>query len=70
MRIVVVGMGYVGIPRATLPCPERSRRVAEVPGFDVTGVQRRSERPGWKIDCLNSGRSPFEGCKVPELQDA
>jgi hypothetical protein len=23
-----------------------------VPGFTVTGVQRRSERSGWKIDCL------------------
>jgi hypothetical protein len=27
----------------------------------VTGIQRRSERSGWKIDCLNSGKSPFEG---------
>jgi UDP-N-acetyl-D-mannosaminuronic acid dehydrogenase len=24
-------------------------------------VQRRSERSGWKIECLNAGRSPFEG---------
>jgi UDP-N-acetyl-D-mannosaminuronate dehydrogenase len=27
----------------------------------VTGVQRRSERSGWKIEWLNAGRSPFEG---------
>jgi UDP-N-acetyl-D-mannosaminuronic acid dehydrogenase len=53
MNIVVIGMGYVGIPCAVL--------LANVPGFQVTGVQRRSERSGWKIDCLNSGRSPFEG---------
>ncbi|HUV90944.1 MAG TPA: nucleotide sugar dehydrogenase [Anaerolineae bacterium] len=53
MNIVVIGMGYVGIPCAVL--------LADVPGFQVTGVQRRSERSGWKIDCLNSGRSPFEG---------
>jgi UDP-N-acetyl-D-mannosaminuronic acid dehydrogenase len=53
MHIVVIGMGYVGIPCAAL--------LADVPRFRVTGVQRRSERSGWKIDCLNSGASPFEG---------
>ena len=53
MNIVVIGMGYVGIPCAAL--------LADVPGFDVTGVQRRSERSGWKIECLNNGRYPFEG---------
>ena len=53
MNIVVIGMGYVGIPCAAL--------FADVPGFDVVGVQRRSERSGWKIECLNSGGCPFEG---------
>lgn len=53
MNIVVVGMGYVGIPCAAL--------LADVPGMRVTGVQRRSERSGWKIDRLNSGLSPFAG---------
>jgi hypothetical protein len=43
-NIVVIGMGYVGIPCAAL--------LADVPGFSVTGIQRRSERAGWKIDCL------------------
>jgi len=51
--IVVIGMGYVGIPCAAL--------LADVDGFQVTGVQRRSERSGWKIDCLNAGKCPFEG---------
>ena len=51
--IVVIGMGYVGIPCAAL--------MADVDGFKVTGVQRRSERSGWKIDCLNAGKCPFEG---------
>ncbi len=50
-KLAVIGMGYVGIPAAVL--------FADVPGFDVTGIQRRSTRSGWKIDLLNSGRSPF-----------
>ncbi|TXT54894.1 MAG: hypothetical protein BAJATHORv1_50147 [Candidatus Thorarchaeota archaeon] len=52
-RIVVIGMGYVGIPAAAL--------LADVDGYDVIGLQRRSKRSGWKIDVLNSGKSPFEG---------
>lgn len=52
-KIVVVGMGYVGIPAAAL--------LADVDGHEVIGLQRRSKRSGWKIDVLNSGRSPFEG---------
>jgi len=52
-HIVVIGMGYVGIPCAAL--------FADVPGFRVTGIQRRSQRSGWKIDCLNAGQCPFEG---------
>ena len=51
--IVVIGMGYVGIPCAVL--------LADVPGHKVIGVQRRSARSGWKIDVLNRGESPFEG---------
>jgi UDP-N-acetyl-D-mannosaminuronic acid dehydrogenase len=52
-KIAVVGMGYVGIPAAAL--------LADVDGFDVTGVQRRSKRSGWKIDTINNGKSPIEG---------
>ena len=47
-NIVVIGMGYVGIPMAAL--------LADVDGFYVTGIQRRSERSGWKIDWLNQGK--------------
>ena len=53
MEIVVVGMGYVGIPTAAL--------LASVDGFNVIGLQRRSKRSGWKIDHINSGLSPIEG---------
>ena len=59
-KIAVIGMGYVGIPAAAL--------LADVPGFDVTGIQRRSKRSGWKIEILNSGRCPFEG-NEPGLDD-
>jgi UDP-N-acetyl-D-mannosaminuronic acid dehydrogenase len=52
-KITVIGMGYVGIPCAAL--------LADVPGFLVTGLQRRSKRSGWKIEHLNAGKSPFEG---------
>ena len=52
-KIVVIGMGYVGIPCAGL--------LADVEGNEVIGLQRRSKRSGWKIDLLNSGKSPFEG---------
>jgi UDP-N-acetyl-D-mannosaminuronic acid dehydrogenase len=52
-KIAVVGMGYVGIPAAAL--------LADVQGLDVTGIQRKSQRSGWKIEVLNSGRSPIEG---------
>jgi len=59
-KIVVVGMGYVGIPCAVL--------LADVDGFQVTGLQRRSKRSGYKIDVLNKGKSPFEGVE-PELEE-
>jgi len=52
-RIGVIGMGYVGIPVAAL--------LADQKGVDVTGVQRLSQRSGWKIDALNAGKCPFEG---------
>jgi len=52
-KIAVIGMGYVGIPCAAL--------LAEVDEYHVTGIQRRSVRSGWKIEMLNSGKSPFEG---------
>ncbi|MFO7835755.1 MAG: nucleotide sugar dehydrogenase [Candidatus Thorarchaeota archaeon] len=59
-NVVVIGMGYVGIPCAAL--------LADVEGMQVTGLQRRSKRSGWKIDVLNSGKSPFEGVE-PGLED-
>jgi len=51
-NLAVIGMGYVGIPAAAL--------FADA-GFDVTGIQRRSRRSGWKIDFLNEGKNPIGG---------
>ena len=59
-KVVVIGMGYVGIPIAAL--------IADVDGYSVTGLQRRSKRSGWKIDVLNNGKSPFEG-EEPGLEE-
>ncbi|MFQ5977053.1 MAG: nucleotide sugar dehydrogenase [Candidatus Heimdallarchaeota archaeon] len=59
-KIAVIGMGYVGIPMAAL--------LADVDGYDVTGIQRRSKRSGWKIDALNAGESPFKG-EEPGLEE-
>ena len=53
MKIAVIGMGYVGIPVAAL--------FADVEGFSVVGIQRRSKRSGWKIDLLNAGKNPIGG---------
>lgn len=50
-KLAVIGMGYVGIPAAAL--------FADTGEFLVTGIQRRSQRSGWKIDFLNDGKSPF-----------
>jgi UDP-N-acetyl-D-mannosaminuronic acid dehydrogenase len=53
LEIVVIGMGYTGIPAAAM--------FADVEGFNVIGVQRRSKRSGWKIDFLNAGKCPIGG---------
>lgn len=62
-RIAVIGMGYVGIPAAVL--------LADA-GYKVVGIQRRSDRSGWKIDWLNQGRCPIGGNEpeLPELLQA
>ncbi len=58
-RVAVIGMGYVGIPAAVL--------LADA-GHDVVGIQRHSQRSGWKIDWLNQGRCPIGG-NEPELPE-
>ena len=60
-KIGVLGMGYVGIPSATL--------FADAPCFEkVLGFQRASKSSGYKIEMLNRGESPLKG-KEPGLED-
>ncbi|MFX0210921.1 MAG: nucleotide sugar dehydrogenase, partial [Candidatus Hodarchaeota archaeon] len=59
-KVAVIGMGYVGIPIAAL--------LADTDLFQVTGIQRRSERSGWKIEFLNEGKCPIKNePDLPEL---
>ena len=59
-KVAVIGMGYVGIPIAAL--------LADTGFFQVTGVQRRSKRSGWKIEYLNEGKCPIKNePELPEL---
>ncbi|MHA1228041.1 MAG: nucleotide sugar dehydrogenase [Candidatus Hodarchaeales archaeon] len=59
-KVAVIGMGYVGIPIAAL--------LADTGKFDVTGIQRRSKRSGWKIEYLNEGKCPIKNePELPEL---
>ena len=53
LNVAVIGLGYVGLPLAAV--------LATTEGFEVTGIQRRSARSGWKIAALNRGDAPVNG---------
>jgi len=59
LKVAVIGLGYVGLPLAAV--------LANTDGFEVTGIQRRSARSGWKIDALNRGQAPVNGIE-PEVR--
>jgi len=54
-KVAVVGLGYVGLPVATLIAAS---------GFDVVGVDLRRER----VDPVNEGQNPLPGSE-PELPE-
>jgi UDP-N-acetyl-D-mannosaminuronic acid dehydrogenase len=58
LNVAVIGLWYVGLPLAAV--------LANTDGFEVTGIQRRSARSGWKIDAINRGEAPVNGIE-PEL---
>ena len=66
-KIGVIGAGIVGVPMAALLADGNIRLGSDVPA-SVCLIQRPSSNSGWKVDALNSGRSPIGGLE-PGLQD-
>ncbi|HET7551500.1 MAG TPA: nucleotide sugar dehydrogenase [Gemmatimonadaceae bacterium] len=66
-KIAVVGPGIVGTPMAALLAHARIREGTDQPARVVV-VQRASRTSGWKVDAINSGRSPIGGVE-PGLDD-
>jgi UDP-N-acetyl-D-mannosaminuronic acid dehydrogenase len=65
-KIVVIGPGIVGMPMAALLAHAAVREGSAEPAT-VLVLQRESERSGWKVDAINSGRSSIGGVE-PELE--
>ncbi len=59
-KIAVVGPGIVGMPMAALLAHARIREGGAEPAT-VLVVQRNSPTSGWKVDAINSGKSPIGG---------
>ena len=59
-KIAVVGPGIVGMPMAALLAHARIREGGTEPAR-VLVVQRNSPTSGWKVDAINSGKSPIGG---------
>jgi UDP-N-acetyl-D-mannosaminuronic acid dehydrogenase len=59
-KIAVVGPGIVGMPMAALLADARIREGSDTPA-KVVVLQRNSPNSGWKVDCINSGKSVIGG---------
>ena len=59
-KIAVVGPGIVGMPMAALLANARICQGSDQPAHVVI-IQRNSPTSGWKVDAVNSGRSPIGG---------
>lgn len=66
-KIAVIGPGIVGMPMAALLAHAGVREGCEHPA-DVLVVQRDSSTSGWKVDAINSGKSPIGGIE-PDLDE-
>jgi UDP-N-acetyl-D-mannosaminuronic acid dehydrogenase len=64
-KIAVVGAGVVGVPMAALLGRAGVRLGTDSPA-SVVLVQRNSATSGWKVEAINSGRSPLGGVE-PDL---
>jgi UDP-N-acetyl-D-mannosaminuronic acid dehydrogenase len=65
-KIVVIGPGIVGMPMAAL-LADAEVCIGSAEPATVLVLQRKSERSGWKVDAINSGRSSIGGVE-PELE--
>lgn len=59
-KIIVVGAGIVGVPMAALLARAEMRK-NEGRRARIILLQRRSKRSGWKVEAINSGKSPIGG---------
>lgn len=66
-KIGVIGPGIVGMPMASMLANAKIRIGTDEPA-KVLVVQRDSRNSGWKVDCINSGKSVIGGIE-PELDD-
>ena len=57
-KVGVVGAGIVGIPMAALLAQARILQGSDRP-CGVVLIQRQSQTSGWKVQAINSGRSPI-----------
>lgn len=64
-KIAVVGPGIVGMPMAAMLAHAKIQQGSDKPA-KVIVVQRNSPTSGWKVDAINSGKSPIGGIE-PEL---
>jgi len=64
-KIAVVGPGIVGMPMAAMLAHARIKEGTDTPARVVV-VQRRSPTSAWKVDAINSGKSPIGGIE-PDL---
>ncbi len=64
-KIAVIGAGIVGMPMAALLAHARVCIGSEEPAHVVV-IQRDSPTSGWKVEAINSGRSPIGGIE-PDL---
>jgi UDP-N-acetyl-D-mannosaminuronic acid dehydrogenase len=66
-KIGIIGPGIVGMPMASMLAHARIKIGTDIPA-KVLIVQRDSRNSGWKVDCINSGKSVIGGIE-PELDD-
>jgi len=64
-KIAVIGAGIVGVPMAAVLAHSQIYQGSDRPA-QVVIIQRNSPTSGWKVDAINSGKSPVGGIE-PDL---